>query len=85
MKYDIIADNIIQWLKDYAKKSKTNGFVVGISGGIDSALTSTLCANTGLPTLCIDMPILQSSNALVIRPPNHKALDINDLVAVILL
>jgi len=70
MKYDIIADNIIQWLKDYAKKSKTNGFVVGISGGIDSALTSTLCANTGLPTLCIDMPILQSKNE-VNRASNH--------------
>ena len=70
MKYDIIADNIIQWLKDYSKKSKTNGFVVGISGGIDSALTSTLCANTGLPTLCIDMPILQSKNE-VNRASNH--------------
>ena len=47
MKYDIIADNIIQWLKAYSKKSKTDGFVIGISGGIDSALTSTLCASTG--------------------------------------
>ena len=70
MKYDIIASNIIQWLKSYSKKSKTNGFVIGISGGIDSALTSTLCASTGLPTICIDMPIMQSQNE-VNRASNH--------------
>ena len=37
-----------------------NGFVVGISGGIDSAVTSTLCAKTGLNVLCIEMPIHQA-------------------------
>jgi len=70
MKYDIIADNIIQWLKAYSKKSKTDGFVIGISGGIDSALTSTLCASTGLPTICIDMPIMQNKNE-VNRASSH--------------
>ena len=70
MKYDIIADNIIQWLKAYSKKSKTDGFVIGIPGGIDSALTSTLCASTGLPTICIDMPIMQNKNE-VNRASNH--------------
>lgn len=50
---------IVNWLSDYAKKSGVNGFVVGVSGGIDSALTSTLCAKTGLPTLCLEMPIHQ--------------------------
>ena len=70
MKYDIIADNIIQWLKAYSKKSKTDGFVIGISGGIDSALTSTLCASTGLPTICIVMPIMQNINE-VNRASNH--------------
>jgi NAD+ synthase len=48
-------------LKDYSAKSKTNGFVIGISGGVDSAVTSTLCAQTGLTTLCIEMPIHQDS------------------------
>jgi NAD+ synthase len=70
MKYDIISNDIIQWLNGYASQSKTNGFVVGISGGIDSALTSTLCAKTGLPTICIDMPILQNKNE-VNRASNH--------------
>ena len=57
-----ISKNIINWLKDYLENSNTKGFVIGISGGIDSALTSTLCAKTGLPTLCLDMPIFQNSN-----------------------
>lgn len=52
--------HIVNWLKTYAENAKVNGFVVGISGGIDSALTSTLCAQTGLPTLCVEMPIHQA-------------------------
>ena len=91
MKYDIIADNIIQWLKAYSKKSKTDGFVIGISGGIDSALTSTLCASTGLPTICIDMPIMQNKNEVDRASSHikwlqknfnnviHKSIDLNDV------
>ena len=91
MKYDIIADNIIQWLKAYSKKSKTDGFVIGISGGIDSALTSTLCASTGLPTICIDMPIMQNKNEVNRASSHikwlqkkfnnviHKSIDLNDV------
>ncbi|WP_333599417.1 NAD(+) synthase [Flavobacterium sp.] len=52
---------IVSWLKDYSAKSKVNGFVIGISGGVDSAVTSTLCAQTGLTTLCVEMPIHQDS------------------------
>ena len=70
MKYDIIIEEINDWLIEYLKKSKCNGFVVGVSGGIDSALTSTLCARTGYPTLCIDMPILQNENEIN-RAENH--------------
>lgn len=51
---------IVNWLKTYAENAKVNGFVVGISGGVDSAVTSTLCAQTGLPTLCVEMPIHQA-------------------------
>lgn len=50
---------IVNWLKSYAETSKVNGFVVGISGGVDSAVTSTLCAQTGLQVLCVEMPIHQ--------------------------
>ena len=56
--------HIVNWLNSYSKNSKTNGFVIGVSGGIDSAVTSTLCAKTGLPTLCLEMPIHQSNKEL---------------------
>ena len=57
-----VAEHIIKWLKDYAKNAKVKGFVVGVSGGIDSAVTSTLCAKTGLPTLCVELPIHQAES-----------------------
>ena len=53
---------IVSWLRDYATNAKVNGFVIGISGGVDSAVTSTLCVQTGLTTLCIEMPIHQHSS-----------------------
>lgn len=52
--------HIVNWLKTYAENAKVTGFVVGISGGVDSAVTSTLCAQTGLTTLCVEMPIHQA-------------------------
>ena len=62
MNTEKVASHIISWLKDYAEKSKVKGFVVGVSGGIDSALASTLCAKTGFPTLCVEMPIHQAES-----------------------
>jgi NAD+ synthase len=60
MQTEKVVDHIVNWLRDYALNAKVNGFVVGISGGIDSAVTSTLCAKTGLDLLCIEMPIHQA-------------------------
>ncbi|MDL2144976.1 NAD(+) synthase [Flavobacterium tructae] len=54
--------HIVEWLKNYATRAKVNGFVIGISGGVDSAVTSTLCAQTGLTVLCVEMPIHQAAN-----------------------
>lgn len=54
--------HIVNWLKDYAQTNEMKGFVIGISGGVDSAVTSTLCAQTGFDVLCIEMPIHQSEN-----------------------
>ena len=50
---------IVKWIKDYAKKSKIQTLVVGISGGIDSSVVSALCAETGLNTIVVQMPIRQ--------------------------
>jgi len=65
-----VIDHIVQWLKDYAAQSGNGGFVIGVSGGIDSALTSTLCALTGLEVLCLEMPIHQAASQ-VNRAQNH--------------
>ncbi|AOZ99679.1 NAD(+) synthase [Flavobacterium commune] len=59
LKVDQVNTQIVNWLKSYATTTKVNGFVVGISGGVDSAVTSTLCAQTGLQVLCVEMPIHQ--------------------------
>ncbi|WP_291141568.1 NAD(+) synthase [Flavobacterium sp. UBA7680] len=59
MKHQSIINHIVNWLTHYSQISKTDGFVVGISGGIDSALTSTLCALTGKKVICLNMPIRQ--------------------------
>ncbi len=60
MKTEKIIQHIVGWLKTYADNANMEGFVVGVSGGIDSGLTSTLCAMTGLQTLCVEMPIHQA-------------------------
>lgn len=59
---DKVTAFIVDWLQQYANRSGTRGWVVGISGGVDSALTSALCARTGLPTTCVELPILQPAN-----------------------
>lgn len=64
---------IVNWLKDYAVNAKVNGFVIGISGGVDSAVTSTLCAQTGLQVFCLEMPIHQAPSH-VSRAREHIAL-----------
>ena len=57
-------DFIIVWIKNYIKDLKFQpvSLVIGVSGGVDSALTSTLCAKTGLKTIAISMPIKQNIN-----------------------
>ena len=65
-----VTNHIVKWLKDYATNAGIKGFVIGVSGGIDSAVTSALCAKTGLPTLCLEMPIHQAESQ-VNRALNH--------------
>ena len=63
-------NEIVEWLKKYSNSSGLETFVIGISGGIDSALTSTLCAETGVNTILVSMPIHQNKNELA-RAHNH--------------
>lgn len=55
-----IIDHIAAWLSDYCNQASAQGFIVGISGGVDSAVTSTLCAITGKPVMAVIMPIRQT-------------------------
>ena len=70
MQAQAIIKHINQWMQNYAKTAKSKGFVVGVSGGIDSAVTSTLAAETGLPVLCVEMPIHQADDQ-VSRAQEH--------------
>lgn len=64
MKYERVVEHIVNWLKDYCKRSKSKGFIIGISGGIDSAVTSTLCAKTNLKLICLEMNIHQKQEEI---------------------
>ena len=70
MKKKQTVDHIVKWLRNYCETSGMSGFVVGVSGGIDSALTSTLCAMTEMPTLLVEMPIHQAPSH-VTRAQQH--------------
>jgi NAD+ synthase len=65
-----VINHIVSWIKNYQKKNNIKGLVVGVSGGIDSALTSTLCAMTGIKTVCLNMPIFQKDEQYK-RSENH--------------
>jgi NAD+ synthase len=65
-----ISEHIIKWLSDYSDNSKMSGFIIGISGGVDSALTSTLCALTGKKVILLSMPIRQTKSEYE-RANNH--------------
>ena len=66
-----IGDEISDWILNYAEKNNISTLVVGVSGGIDSAVTSTLCAKTGLKTLVVNMPIHQAKSQFNLRPSHQ--------------
>lgn len=71
----MVIDHIIQWLKSYLKKTNLNGFVVGVSGGIDSAVTSTLCAKTGNTVILLNMPIHQAAEQISLSEKHIQRLE----------
>ena len=70
MKSAEVISHIVNWIKNYKEKNNIKGLVVGVSGGIDSALTSTLCAMTGINTICLNMPIFQKDEQFI-RSESH--------------
>ena len=61
-----VSRHIVDWLKSYCEQSNLNGFVIGVSGGIDSAVTSILCAETGKRVVLLNMPIRQQSSEFLL-------------------
>jgi len=59
-----LSKKITQWIVKFAASANKNVLVVGVSGGVDSALTSTLCAKTGLKTIVVSLPIHQKYDQL---------------------
>jgi len=67
---NLIKNNIIDWIKSYCELNSIKSLVVGVSGGIDSALVSTLCSYTGIDTYTILLPIHQNEEHTK-RGENH--------------
>ena len=55
----LLEKKIVIWISDYLKDNNLKSLVVGISGGIDSSVTSTICALTGRKTIVVSMPVKQ--------------------------
>ena len=72
--YDRLAFDIDRWLKDYYYMHSIKAFVVGVSGGIDSAVVSTLCAKTELPTYVLTMPLHSKEGNTKLSDAHAKAL-----------
>lgn len=70
MNAERVAKYISHWMAGYSSEAGASGFVVGISGGIDSAVVSSLAALTGERTLCVTLPIHQAA-AQVERAQEH--------------
>ena len=55
--YENLSNQIKEWIKNYVEENNIETLVIGVSGGIDSAVVSTLCAETGIPTIVVGMPL----------------------------
>lgn len=67
---NILSNKIIKWIIKYTEDNNIKSLVIGVSGGVDSGLVSTLCAKTNLPTYVVSMPIHQENSQLE-RARNH--------------
>ena len=72
--YEKLKFDIDRWLKDYYYFHAIKSFVVGVSGGIDSAVVSTLCAETELPTYVLTMPLHSKNDNTKLSNAHAKAL-----------
>jgi NAD+ synthase len=64
MNSDKKIEHISNWIKEYiiSLHFQSPSLIIGVSGGIDSAVTSTLCCKTGFKTIAVSMPIKQNAS-----------------------
>ena len=58
MNWRNVAEEISEWIGDYANRNGIRTLVVGVSGGVDSAVTSTLSAMTGIDTMVLNLSLI---------------------------
>lgn len=75
--YSELETRIVSWLKEYAQQFNIKAFVIGVSGGIDSAVSSTLAAKTGLPVYALGMPIYQKEEQETLSDAHLEWLESN--------
>ena len=75
--YKKLSDRIVKWLGNYVIEHNIKAFVIGVSGGIDSAVVSTLAASTGLPTYALGMPIHQNTEQENLSDSHLEWLQVN--------
>ena len=72
--YEELKTKIVNWISDYCWKYNIKALVVGVSGGIDSAVVSTLCAEPELPTYVLTMPLHSKEGNTALSDAHAKAL-----------
>ena len=77
MNYEQLEFDIVRWIKDYYYMYGLKSLVVGVSGGIDSAVTSTLCAKTELPVHALGMPLRQDPDQETLSDRHLEWLSLN--------
>ena len=80
MQTEKVKQKIVTWLKEYAQKANAKGYIIGVSGGVDSGVVSTLCAMTGLKILAVEMPIRQKADQVQGALEHLKFLENNILL-----
>ena len=72
--YAELESRIVSWIREYADNNGINALVVGVSGGIDSAVVSTLCARTGIPTFVLTMPLASKMDNTILSTSHAQYL-----------
>tara|TARA_R100000734_G_C3285583_1_gene78370 strand:- start:13 stop:852 length:840 start_codon:yes stop_codon:yes gene_type:complete len=75
--YTELETRIISWIREYADNNFIKALVVGVSGGIDSAVVSTLCAKTGIPTFVLTMPLTSKLDNTILSTAHATYLNDN--------